>query len=88
MPGGFGTLDELFEALTLIQTNKIDKFPLILVGTEFWSGLVDWIKETLLESFNNISPLDLDLVHLVDHEDEVLDILNSFYKKYNLSPNF
>ena len=88
MPGGFGTLDELFEALTLIQTNKIDKFPLILVGTEFWSGLVDWIKGTLLESFNNISPLDLDLVHLVDHEDEVLDILNSFYKKYNLSPNF
>ncbi len=88
MPGGFGTLDELFEALTLIQTNKIDKFPLILVGTEFWSGLIDWIKKTMLESFNNVSPKDLDLVHLVDHEDDVIDILNKFYKKYNLSPNF
>ncbi len=88
MPGGFGTLDEFFEALTLIQTNKIDQFPIILIGTEFWSGLMDWIKNTLLDSFHNVSPKDLDLVHLVDHEDEVLDILNSFYKKYNLSPNF
>lgn len=88
MPGGFGTLDELFEAITLIQTNKIEKFPIILVGTEFWSGLFDWVKDTLLEKFENISATDLDLINLVDTEDEVIDILDSFYKKYELSPNF
>jgi uncharacterized protein (TIGR00730 family) len=87
MPGGFGTLDELFEALTLIQTNKIDKFPIILVGLDFWGGLFDWVKNTLL-SEGNISPEDLDLVHLVDNENEVLEILNDFYDEYNLSPNF
>jgi hypothetical protein len=87
MPGGFGTLDELFEALTLIQTNKIDKFPIILVGRDFWGGLFDWIKNTLLIE-GNISPEDLDLVHLVDNENEVLEILNDFYDEYNLSPNF
>ncbi len=88
LPGGFGTLDEFFEALTLIQTHKIDKFPLILVGSEFWGGLFHWIKTTLLEANNNVSAEDLELVHLVDHEDEVLEILNAFYKEYNLSPNF
>jgi hypothetical protein len=88
MPGGFGTLDELFEAITLIQTNKIEKFPIILVGTEFWSGIIEWIKSTLLEKFNNISATDLDLIHLVDTEDEVIEILNSFYDEYQLSPNF
>jgi len=88
MPGGFGTLDEFFEALTLIQTHKIGKFPIILVGTDFWSGLVDWIKQTLLKDYGNISPDDLHLVDLVDTEDEVLDILDNFYKKYNHSPNF
>lgn len=88
MPGGFGTLDELFEAITLIQTHKIDKFPIILVGTEFWGGLVDWIKTTLLDSFNNISAADIDLVQVVDTEDEVIEILDKFYDEYNLSPNF
>ncbi|MEZ4796155.1 MAG: TIGR00730 family Rossman fold protein [Flavobacteriaceae bacterium] len=88
MPGGFGTLDELFEAITLIQTNKIEKFPIILVGTDFWSGIMAWVKETLLEKFGNISATDLDLIHLVDTEDEVIDILNSFYDEYQLSPNF
>lgn len=88
MPGGFGTLDELFEALTLIQTNKIDTFPIILVGTEFWSGLYEWIKTTLAEISKNISPEDINLLHLVDTEDEVLDILDNFYGEYNLSPNF
>ncbi len=87
MPGGFGTLDEFFEALTLIQTNKIHKFPIILVGTEFWKGLIDWIKNTLLEQ-GNISPKDLDLIKLVDTEDEVVNIIDDFYKKRNLSPNF
>jgi len=88
MPGGFGTLDELFEAITLIQTHKIEKFPIILVGTEFWEGLFEWVKSTLLGKFNNISEKDLDLIHLVDTEDEVIDILDAFYKKSGFSPNF
>ena len=88
MPGGFGTLDELFEAMTLIQTHKIETFPIILVGKEFWGGLMDWVKTTLLEANNNISPKDLDLIHLVDTSDEVIEILNDFYKEYGLSPNF
>lgn len=88
MPGGFGTLDELFEAITLIQTHKIQKFPIILVGTEFWSGLMDWIKNTLLDKFENISPEDLDLIHLVDTEDETVNILNDFYASASLKPNF
>jgi len=87
MPGGFGTLDELFEAITLIQTLKIETFPIILVGKKFWSGLVDWIKNTLLEA-GNISPKDLDLFHVVDDANEVIDILNDFYEEYRLSPNF
>jgi len=88
MPGGFGTLDELFEAITLIQTHKIEKFPIILVGTKFWSGLIDWIKNTMLEA-GNISPKDLDLIKIVDTETEVVEIIDSFYKGgKNLSPNF
>lgn len=88
MPGGFGTLDELFEALTLIQTHKIEKFPIILVGTTFWKGLIEWIKTVLLDQNGNISPNDMDLIHLVDTEDEVVAILNAFYNEYDLSPNF
>ncbi|NAS30581.1 TIGR00730 family Rossman fold protein [Flavobacteriaceae bacterium R38] len=88
MPGGFGTLDELFEAITLIQTEKIAKFPIILVGKDFWEGLFDWIKDTLLKKYKNISPEDMDLISIVDNEDEVISVLDSFYKKYNLSPNF
>jgi len=88
MPGGFGTLDELFEAITLIQTHKIEKFPIILVGTEFWTGLMDWIKTTLLKEFGNISEKDLELINLVDTEDEVIHILDSFYKESDFSPNF
>ena len=88
MPGGFGTLDELFEAITLIQTKKIEKFPVILVGTHFWNGLLEWIKATLLEQFKTISAKDLDLIHLVDTPEEVITILDSFYKEFELSPNF
>lgn len=88
MPGGFGTLDELFEAITLIQTNKIDKFPIILVGRDFWSGLVDWVRTTLLDSFQNISAGDIDILQVVDTADEVIEILDKFYEEYNLSPNF
>ncbi|MBM1107246.1 TIGR00730 family Rossman fold protein [Aurantibacter crassamenti] len=87
MPGGFGTLDELFEAITLIQTHKIEKFPIILVGSEFWGGLVDWVKATMLKA-GNISPEDLNLITIADNEDEVVDIINSFYKGHQLSPNF
>ena len=88
MPGGFGTMDELFEALTLIQTKKIAKFPIILVGTTFWSGLVDWIKTVLIEGEKTVSPDDLNLIKIVDTADEVVNVLDTFYKKYNLKPNF
>ena len=88
MPGGFGTLDEMFEAITLIQTKKVAKFPVILVGRDFWTGLMDWIKTVLVEQFANVSVTDLDLIKIVDHEDEVVEVLDSFYRKYNLSPNF
>ncbi len=87
MPGGFGTLDELFEAITLIQTNKIGKFPIILVGTQFWSGLMEWIQKTMLDA-GNISPEDLHLIKIVDTAEEVVDIIDAFYKGHTLSPNF
>lgn len=88
MPGGFGTLDELFEAVTLIQTKKIGKFPIILVGTDFWAGLIDWINTVLIEKEKTIRLEDMSLIKIVDTEDEVLEALDNFYKKYNLSPNF
>ncbi|GHA29884.1 cytokinin riboside 5'-monophosphate phosphoribohydrolase [Salinimicrobium marinum] len=88
MPGGFGTLDELFEAITLIQTHKIDKFPIILVGRDFWGGLIEWVQTTLLDSFQNISAGDIDLIQVVDTAEEVIEILDAFYDEYNLSPNF
>jgi len=88
MPGGFGTLDEIFEAITLIQTKKIGKFPIIMVGTEFWEGIMDWIKNTVLEKFENVSATDLDLIHLVDTEDEVIEILDAFYNQHGTRINF
>lgn len=88
MPGGFGTLDELFEAITLIQTKKIGKFPIILVGTDFWSGLIDWINTVLIEKEKTVRLEDMNLIKIVDTEDEVVKALDDFYKKYNLSPNF
>jgi len=88
MPGGVGTLDELFEAITLIQTNKIEKFPIILVGSSYWKGLLNWIKEILLIKNKAISPEDLDLIQLVDTPKQVTEILDAFYKQYQLSPNF
>lgn len=87
MPGGFGTLDELFEAITLIQTNKIEKFPIILVGRSFWKGLIDWVKDTLL-LHGNISEKDLDLLQMADTPEEVVNHINTFYKGKTLSPNF
>lgn len=87
LPGGFGTLDELFEAITLIQTKKIGRFPIILVGKSFWKDLLTWIKGTMLEA-GNISSSDLDLIHIVDTENEVVEIIDAFYKGHTLSPNF
>ena len=88
MPGGVGTLDELFEAITLIQTKKIEKFPIILVGKTYWNGLIDWIEKVLLDKYKAISPEDMDLIHIVDSPSQVTRILDSFYKQYLLSPNF
>jgi uncharacterized protein (TIGR00730 family) len=88
LPGGFGTLDELFEALTLIQTNKIGRFPIVLVGKGHWAGIITWIKDVLLEEANNVSLEDLDLVAVVDTADEAVSHIVEFYSKYLLKPNF
>jgi predicted Rossmann-fold nucleotide-binding protein len=88
LPGGFGTFDEFFESITLIQTGKIGRFPIVLVGTEFWEGLVGWIEKVVQEEEKNISPEDLDLFKVVDTADEAVAVINDFYAKYLLSPNF
>ena len=88
MPGGFGTLDELFEAITLIQTNKVAQFPIIWVGKKYWEGLMNWVKETMLLQEHNISEKDLHLFRIVDTADEAVAIINEFYSKYLLKPNF
>lgn len=88
MPGGFGTLDELFEAITLIQTNKVAHFPIVLVGKKYWEGLLSWVKETMLLQEHNISEKDLELFHVVDEADEAVAIITEFYSKYLLKPNF
>ena len=88
LPGGVGTLDELFEAITLIQTEKIGKFPIILVGKSYWEGLFDWIKIKVLEQEKNISKEDLDLFEVVDQPNQAVEIIDKFYKKYTLRPNF
>ena len=88
MPGGFGTLDELFEAITLIQTNKVAHFPIVLVGKKYWEGLMQWVKETMLLEENNISEKDLELFKIVETADEAVLIINEFYSKYLLKPNF
>ena len=88
MPGGVGTLDELFEAITLIQTKKIGAFPIVLVGKDYWDGLLDWIKNVMLKKENNISPEDLELFTLVDNADDAVKFIDNFYSKYLLKPNF
>ena len=88
LPGGFGTLDELFEALTLIQTKKINNRPVVLIGREYWTGLMDWIKTAMLDMESNISPKDLDLVQIVDTAEEAYKAIDDFYKSHQLSPNF
>jgi uncharacterized protein (TIGR00730 family) len=88
LPGGFGTFDELFEALTLIQTEKIGKFPIVLVGKKYWEGLVTWVKNVMLDEEKNISMEDMELFTVVDTADEAVKHINDFYTKYLLSPNF
>lgn len=91
MPGGFGTLDELFEVLTLIQTTKITPVPVVLVGSHFWSGLIDWIKGTMLKDYGNISAKDLDLIPVMDDIEEVVKFVCDYYSDeqsaHSLSPN-
>jgi uncharacterized protein (TIGR00730 family) len=87
LPGGFGTLDELFEVLTLVQTKKITRIPIILMGSEFWGGLKAWIDEVMFEKFHNISPGDSNLLPISDDPEEVVRIINEFYTKQSLSPN-
>lgn len=88
MPGGFGTLDELFEALTLIQTKKIARFPIVMVGSEYWKGLLDWLQDTMCDSEKNINPEDLKLIKLVDTAEDAVKVIDEFYAKYLLKPNF
>jgi uncharacterized protein (TIGR00730 family) len=88
LPGGFGTFDELFEAITLIQTKKIGRFPIVLVGESYWGGLLDWIKETMLLEEHNIKDEDLHLFRLVDTSEEAVEYIDQFYSRYLLSPNF
>jgi len=87
-PGGFGTLDELFEVLTLIQTKKIDAKPVILFGTKYWGGLIDWIKNTMLGEESNINAADLDLIQMTDSHEEAIQMINDFYKNHPLKPSF
>ncbi|HEY8512698.1 MAG TPA: TIGR00730 family Rossman fold protein [Cyclobacteriaceae bacterium] len=87
MPGGFGTMDELMEALTLIQTHKTARFPVVMVGKKFWSGLLNWFTDTLLAE-GMISPQDLDLYNLVDTPEEAVKVIDDFYSRYMLAPNF
>ena len=88
LPGGLGTLDEFFEAVTLIQTNKIGKFPIVLMSKSFWGGLIDWIQEVLVETNNNVDADDLNIFYLADTVDEAVEYIDDFYSKYLLKPNF
>lgn len=89
LPGGFGTLDELAECLTLIQTKKIKRVPLILMGCDFWNGFMDWIKKVVLEKENNISPKDLDLIFMTDDPQAVVKYIDAFYdNEGEFEPNF
>lgn len=87
LPGGLGTLDELFESLTLVQTKKTGRFPIVLVGKEYWSGLLDWLKEKV-RGENYISEEDFDLYRIVDTPEEAVAHIKAFYDKYMLKQNF
>jgi len=87
LPGGYGTMDELFEAITLIQTHKLVRFPIVLVSTSYWDGLIQWIHERMLEE-KKISPEDLKIFTTVDNADDAVRVVEEFYNKYALKPNF
>ena len=88
MPGGYGTMDELFEAITLIQTKKITKRPVVLVGRDYWTGLVEWVRNVMLEKEHNIAEDDMRFLTIVDTADEAVKYVEDFYKTHDLSPNF
>ncbi|SFV33130.1 LOG family protein [Thermoflavifilum thermophilum] len=88
MPGGFGTMDECFEVLTLMQTRKITPVPVVLVGHEYWDGLLQWMKHTMCEQYHHIQPEDLQMWRVFDHEDEVADYFIQYYAEHRLTPNF
>ena len=91
LPGGFGTMDELFEVLTLTQTKKITKVPIVLMGVSYWKGLIDWIKETMLKKEHNINSRDLDLFLLTDEPEEAVSYIRDFYaddEHHSLEPNY
>ncbi len=88
LPGGFGTLDEMFEALTLIQTHKIGKFPIVLIGVSYWQGLIDWLRKSVGETEGNINPEDLNIFHITDSAEDAVKLITDFYSKYMLKPNF
>ena len=87
LPGGFGTLDEMFEALTLIQTNKMVHFPIVLVKKSYWGGLIKWIEEQLV-SEGMIADGDMKLFRVVDTAEEAVAHIEKFYEKYDIKPNF
>jgi len=87
LPGGFGTLDELFEAITLIQTNKLVNFPVVLVSKDYWGGLVDWIKSKMIAE-GKVSEEELEIFSLVDTVEEAVEVIDDFYSKYSIQPNF
>jgi len=87
LPGGFGTMDEFFEALTLIQTHKLVRFPIVMVGKEYWGGLIQWIHERMVGD-KNISAEDLDIFTLVDEPSQAVAVIDEYYNKYALKPNF
>ena len=88
LPGGFGTFDELFEALTLIQTEKIAAFPIVMVGKDYWQGLIKWLEDVVLHTEHNVSSEDMNLFAIVDTASEAVEYIDKFYSKYVLKPNF
>ncbi len=88
MPGGFGTMDELFEALTLIQTQKVAQFPIVLVGTDYWGGLIDWMKKVMGEQEGNIHLKDLEMFKLVDTADDAVNYILDYFAEKSIKPNF
>jgi hypothetical protein len=88
LPGGFGTFDELFEVLTLVQTKKIDRVPIVLMGKAFWQGMLDWMKTEVLDNQHNIGENDFDLFLVTDDVEEAVAYINNFYEQHDLAPNF